>query len=199
MKLSKRNSVVWALLTGTFVAGGFALAGYQAERYFPQTLLVPLLKFSIGIIGIPWLFSVNIYNKLSDLTDISGLDHRQHRNLEVEVRARIHWFWFRAFILGVLALMLYIPTLLTEAKICIPAWVIPTCFSAFGLALYSLLGLWRELEEIRELKSYVKQVERREKERQEQVKQLKDAHKGEWIPDDHFANMRQSNSDGSND
>lgn len=199
MSLTKKNSVVLALLTGTVVAGGFAFVGYKAACYLPQNLLVPLLKFSIGIIGIPWLFSVNIYNKLSDVTEISGLDHRQHRNLEVEVSARIHWFWFRAFILGVLAVMLYIPTLLTEAKIDIPTWVIPTCFSAFGLALYSLLGLWRELEEIRELKSYVKEIERREKERQEQLKQLKDAHKGEWMPDDHFASMRQSKSEGGND
>lgn len=195
MKLSGRNSVVWALFTGAFVAGLCAYVGELAAYYLPQNLLIPLLKFSIGIISIPWLFSLSIYNKLSDVTDISGLDHRQHRNLEVEVRARIHWFWFRAIILGILAVVLYVPTLLTEAKIIIPIWIIPTCFAAFGLALYSLFGLWRELEEIRELKSYVKEVERREKERQEQLKQLKDAHKGEWESDSYFENLRTPSSE----
>jgi hypothetical protein len=131
---------------------------------------------------------------LSDVTDLSGLDYHQHRNIEVEIRARLQWFWLRAIFLGLLALIMYVPTILNNAKLNIPVWVIEIAFGALALALFSLRRLWVELEEIRELKSYVKEIERREKERTDQVKILKDGFKDEWKSDPHLDGFRNKPS-----
>ena len=195
--LTKRQGIIHTALIGGALSVGLAFAGYFAERYVPHLVLISLLKYSIGIIGIVWLFSFTVYNKLFDVTDISGLDYRQHRNIELEIRARLHWFWLRAIFLGLLALCMYVPTILNEAKLQIPAWVFGAAFSALALALFALRKLWGELEEIRELKSYVKEIERREKERAEQTKALKDAHKGEWESDPKLDGFRIGNDNGS--
>jgi hypothetical protein len=190
---TKRQSVIHTALIGGVLSVGLAIAGYFAERYVPHLVLISLLKYSIGIIGIVWFFSLTVYNKLSDVTDISGLDYRQHRNIELEIRARLHWFWLRAIFLGLLALCMYVPTILNEANLQTPAWVFGIAFAAFALALFALRRLWGELEEIRELKSYVKEIERREKERAEQAKVLKDAHQGKWESDSKLDGFRKGN------
>lgn len=168
-----------------------AFAGYFASRYVPEAILTPLLKYAIGVIGVVWFFSLTVYNKLADITDLSGLDFRQHRNIELEIRARMHWFWLRAIFLGLLALTMYVPTILRDAKFPIPGWVIGAAFAALALALFSLRRLWSELEEIRELRSYVKEIERREKERSDQVKTLRDGLKEGWQSDPHLDNFRK--------
>jgi len=159
-------------------------------RFVPEEITIKLLKYSIGLIGIVWAFSLLVYNKLWDVTDLPGLDYRQHRNIEVEIRSRLQWFWLRALFLGLLALMMSIPAIVSEAKYIVPNIVIHIAFCSFAMAFYSLRGLWAELEEIRELKSYVKEIERREKERAEQVKALKDAAKDEWSNDHNLDGFR---------
>ena len=188
---TSRPSVLRTALTGVVVFAAAATSGYFASRYTAQGVLVPLLKYTICIIGGAWFFSLTVYNKLSDVTDISGLDFRQHRNIETEISARLHWFWLRAIFLGLLALAIFVPTILSEAKLTIPDWVIAAAFGALALALFSLRRLWGELDEIRELKSYVKEIERREKERADQVKTLKESGKDEWQPDPHLNGFRK--------
>lgn len=175
---------------GMILFAAAVICGYFASRYVAQAVLVPLLKFTIGIIGVAWLFSLTVYNKLSDVTDIPGLDFRQHRNIELEIHARLQWFWLRAIFLGLIALAIYVPTILSEAKLAIPDWVISVAFGALALGLFSLRRLWGELEEIRELKSYVKEIERREKERADQVKNLKEGVKDDWKSDSRLDGFR---------
>jgi hypothetical protein len=169
------------LIALLFFSIAFA-GGYFASQYLPHKVIAPLLKYAIGVVGVVWFISLTVYNKLSEVTDISGLDYHQHRNIEIEIRARLHWFWLRAIFLGLLALTMYAPTILNDAEISIPDWVIGIASGAFALALFSLRRLWKELEEIRELKSYVKEIERRENERADHLKLLKDE-KEEWKPD----------------
>jgi hypothetical protein len=187
-----RLGVLHTTITGMIIFAAAVICGYFASHYVALTLLVPLLKFTIGIIGIAWLFSLTVYNKLADVTDIPGLDFRQHRNIELEIHARLQWFWLRAIFLGLIALAIYVPTILSEAKLTIPDWVVAIAFGALALGLFSLRRLWEELEEIRELKSYVKEIERREKERAEQVKAIKEGVKDAWEPDPRLNGFRNS-------
>jgi hypothetical protein len=159
-------------------------------RYLPEEITIKLLKYSIGILGIVWAFSMLVYNKLWDVTDLPGLDYKQHRNIEVEIRSRLQWFWLRAFFIGVLALIMSIPAIVAEAKFIVPQLIIHSAFCAFALALFSLRRLWVELEEIRDLKSHIKELERREKEREEQVKILKEGLKEGWSNDQKLDGFR---------
>lgn len=188
----RRPSVLSTVLTGGVLAAGSGVAGYLALRYVSPVLFAGLLKYAIGIVGIVWLFSLNVYNKLSDSTDMPGLDYRQHRHLEVEIRARLNWFWMRAMFLAIVALFLYAPSILAEAKMPIPEWVFGAACSALALALFSLRRLWAELEEIRELRSHIKEIERREAERARQVKALKEGAKAAWEPDAKLDGFRDS-------
>jgi hypothetical protein len=184
-------SVARTTFFATLVVSIAAWGGYALSAHVPMELLSALLKYSTGIIGIIWLFSVTVYNKLSDITDISGLDYKQHRHIEVEVRGRLQWFWFRALVLGLLALGVNLPSIALEVKLPISPRMIAAGFGALALSLFSLRRIWRELEEIRQLKSYIKELERREKERADQVKELKDGLKAEWEPDTALDGFRQ--------
>ena len=185
MKAAKvsRYGVVRTTLLGGLLTFLFSVAGFYGSRYVPPVILVGFLKYAIGLVGVVWLFSLNVYNKLSDVTDMGGLDYKQHRNLEIEVRSRLQWFWVRAFFLAFVALAMYSPSILSEAKMPIPEWVFSIACGALALALFSLRRLWAEMEEIRELRSHVKELERREKERADRVKGMKDSVKGDWEPD----------------
>lgn len=178
-----RCGVLKTTLTAGVIFIVSVLFGNFATQYIPHKLLIPLLKFSIAIVGVVWFFSLTVYNKLSDITELSGLDFRQHRNIEIEIRARLHGFWLRAIYLGLLALIMYSPSILSEANITTPNWLIGLAFGALALAFFSLRPLWVELEEIRELKSYVKEIERCEKEKTEKLKKLNESLKTEWQPD----------------
>lgn len=180
---SSKHGVMRITLIGGLFAFGSASIGYYAAMLIPHAVVTAFLKYAIGLVGVVWLFSLNVYNKLSDVTDLPGLDYRQHRNLEVEVRSRLQWFWVRALFLAVVALAMYIPSMITEAKLPVPRWTFGLATGALALALFSLRRLWSEMEEIRELRSHVKELERREKERAEKVKALKDGRKGGWEPD----------------
>ena len=179
-------------LSGAVVAGFASVIGYVASDHVPHVLFAGVLKYAIGLLGIVWLFSLNVYNKLSDVTDMPGLDYRQHRDIEVEIRTRLSWFWIRALFLGLVAVLLFAPSLLTEAKMCIPAWLFGAAGAALALALFSLRRLWNELEEIRELRSRVKELERREAERTAQLKSLKEGTRAGWSADDRLDGFRNA-------
>lgn len=185
----KRGVLRTAFCGGIFVAL-LSAAGYYASRYVAEAVLVGLMKYAIGLVGVVWLFSLNVYNKLSDVTDLAGLDYKQHRNLEIEVQTRLQWFWIRAFFLAIVALAMYLPSILTDAKQPVPAWVFGLAGGALALAAFSLRRLLSEMEEIRELRSHVKELERREKDRAELVKTLKDDAKTRWEPDERLAGFR---------
>ena len=97
----------------------------------------------------------------------------------------------RALLLAVMALALYIPSVLADAKMAIPAWVFGLSCAALATALFSLRRLWSELEEIRELRSHIKELERREKERADTVKAMKDGMQKPWEPDARLEGFRK--------
>lgn len=186
-----RHSVVRTVIGGAVVAAALSAAGYLASLAVAEPVLVGLLKYAIGLVGIVWLFSLNVYNKLSDVTDLAGLDYKQHRNLEIEVRSRLQWFWIRAFFLAVVALAMYLPSIFSDAKIVVPHWVFALSCGALALAIFSLRRLLSEMEEIRELRSHIKELERREKEREEIVKGLRTDAKSSWTPDPQLDGFRK--------
>jgi len=179
----------------TVVASGvvgvsFWSVGYYGGRFINEVVFAGLLKYAIGLVSVVWVFSLLVYQKLSDATDMPGLDFRQHRHLESEIRSRLNWFWVRAMFLALMALILFLPSLLLEAKIGVPPWVFGAACAALGVSLFSLWGLWHELEEIRELKSHIKEIERREAERASQVKSLKEGLREPWVPDEKLDGFR---------
>lgn len=153
-----------------------------------------LFYFAIALIGIVWLLSLSIYNKLSDVTDIAGISYQEHRNLEVEVHSRLNHFWLRAIFLGALAFGMYLPKLLTDSGLQPPNWAIPVGLSCLAVGLYTFQGLWRELEEIRSLKSYVKQIERREADRKSQLAELNPGIAKDWDQDSKLDGFRDPKS-----
>lgn len=191
-RLPLRPSVMNTTLIGGVLAVCAGVGGYALAGYIIPALFAGLLKYAIGIVGIVWLFSLNVYNKLSDSTDLGGLDYRQHRHLEAEIRVRLNWFWMRALFLAIISFLLYAPSILSDAKLPIPPWVFGAACAALSLALFSLRRLWNELEEIRELKSHIKELERREAERANQVKALKDGAKNPWEPDARLDGFRNT-------
>jgi len=194
MKFNDRHvsGIARTIFLAFFVVGIAAWGGIALSKYIQLELLAALLKYSTAVVGVIWLFSVTVYNKLSDITDISGLDYEQHRQIEVEVRGRLHWFWFRALVLGILALGIYLPAIAVEIKISLTSSMIAIGFSSLALSLFSLRRIWRELEDIRQLRSYIKEIERREKERTDQIKELKEGSKTEWKPDNALDGFRSS-------
>lgn len=192
MQKKTSNNLINTALYAVLVCGIAIGSSYIATLYLPTIFIVKLLKFLIGIIAIVWAFSMLVYNKLWDITDLPGLDYRQHRNIEIEVRSRLYWFWLRAIFLGLLTIIMYVPSIIHEAEYCLPYWIIRAAFVAFGLALFSLRHLWVELEEIRELKSHVKELERQEKERLDQLKLLKDGAEDNWSQDPNLDGFRAS-------
>lgn len=194
---ARRPHLISTALVGAVLAGCAGAAGYYGSSYVAPALFAGVLKYAIGIVGVVWLFSLTVYNKLSDVTDMPGLDYQQHRNLEVEIRTRLSWFWMRALFLAFVALFMYAPSILQDAKMPIPPWAFGAACAALLLALFSLRRLWHELEEIRELRSHIKEMERRESERTAQVKALKDGMKDAWEPDERLSGFRgASRNDG---
>lgn len=187
---SRRAGVAATALIGGSIAALAGFGGFFGSRYVDAVLFAGLLKYAVGLVGVVWLFSLTVYQKLSDVTDMPGLDFRQHRNLEVEIRARLNWFWMRAMFLAGMALALYVPSILQDAKISVPAWVFGAACAALAVSLFSLWGLWHELEEIRGLRSHIKEVERREAERAAQVKAMKEARKDGWEKDERLDGFR---------
>jgi HAMP domain-containing protein len=123
-----------------------------------------------------------VYNKLSDLTDLPGIDYKQHRGLESAIQLRLQWFWFRAGALAIAGLVANLPMFLKDGGITPTPWTFAIATAALALALFLLRRVWAELEDIRELRSEVKELERREGQRTEQIQTLRDG-VAEWESD----------------
>ncbi|HEX7643475.1 MAG TPA: hypothetical protein VF472_14810 [Burkholderiaceae bacterium] len=192
-----RTTVLAIVIVTAASWGGYALCDYV-----PVELLAGLLKYGISVVGVIWFFSLTVYNKLSDISDISGLDYDQHRRIEIEVRSRLQWFWLRAVVLGMSALVMFLPSLILDLKapkMQVPSIIVAIGCGCFAICLVSLRGVWRELEDIRQLRSYVKEIERREKERADQVKELKEGSEEEWKPDETLKGFREAKNSGDFD
>jgi hypothetical protein len=159
-------------------------AGYYLAGLVPQKLFAAILKYGTAIVGIVWAFSLYVYNKLTDLTDTSGLSYKQHRNIELEVRVRLQFFWWRSAVLLVTAIAINAPGIaLDSGYTSLPRSLYAMSVGALALSIYLLRRTWAELEDIRQFKSYVKELEREEKARAEKVTALSKLDSSKWEED----------------
>lgn len=180
--LRRKPGVLRVAITGGLLVLMCAGAGYEVSTRVPDGTLISLIKYATVILAVVWGFSMAVYNKLSDLTEIDGIDYRQHRGLEVAIQLRLQWFWYRATLLGFVGLSANLPMFMKDGGITPPPWAFSVAFGSLALALYLLRRVWAELEEIRALRSEVKELERMEEKRAEQVRSLKNGTE-EWSPD----------------
>lgn len=175
MKVSMpfKGSIVETTFVGAFavIAGGSA--GFWLSCSVPEGALISFLKYATVVLGVVWIFSMIIYNKLSDLTEIPGIDYKQHRGLESAIQVRLRWFWFRAGALAIAGLTANLPTFLVDGGIKPAPLIFSVAAGALALGLFLLRRVWAELEEIRQLRSEVKELERREQLRAKQIDSLK--------------------------
>lgn len=186
MSIPRRKPVAGlmaTLLLGLFAMAVAGAAGFWLSSEVPLQLLQSSLKYATGLVGLVWFFSLYVYNKLSDLTETPGLDHRQHLDIELEVRVRLHWFWWRAAVLLMCGVVMNTPAIATEAKLQIGKWFYVAGFSALALAGYMLRRVWAELEDIRQFRSYVKRLDRENAARTAQASALAAAKPANWEPD----------------
>lgn len=182
------------VIVGLVVALLFGALGYSCVARVNNDVLATVFRYLTSIIGIIWLFTLSVYGKMVDLTDLPGLNYREHRNLEGEIRAWTHWFWLRGVFLVLMALAINLPQFLADAKIKAPPYTFIIAAIALGWSLVSITSLFGELEAIRRLRSRIKELERADKERAEQSKALGEAVKGGWTPDSHFGNLGRGDS-----
>ncbi len=147
--------------------------GLLLAAIVPEKILVSATSYVTIFLGIVWAFSMNVYSRLSDLTDLPGIDYRQHRNLEREIRNRLRRFWWRAIALGAIGLAANLPVLLSNGAIPIGSWAFSVAGGAFALAIFLLHLIWAELEDIRGLRSKAKEMERKEQQRLAQLALLR--------------------------
>lgn len=178
----RRTGLLRVVVSGALLVSIFAGIGIWVGSIVPVGTLVSLVKYATLLLGAVWAFSLIVYNNLSDLTNLPGIDYRQHRGLESAIKLRLQWFWYRAMILGVVGLTANLPMFLQEGNITPKPWAFAVAFGALALAMFLLRHVWVELEDIRELRSEVKELERMEHERAEQVRSLKEGERT-WEPD----------------
>jgi hypothetical protein len=172
--LSTFQSVIFGTLFGVV----FAAIGYIANQKFP-TIQPEFLKTTCVLIGVIWAFCIHVYNKLFELTDLSGITGRQHERLETVVHDRLKHFWLKAFIIGALGLIAMFPSISKEAdgSNCITACVsspiqIYCAYAAIGVAILMLIRLLIAQEEIRRTCSMIKKNEREEAEVEKRLSEL---------------------------
>lgn len=139
----------------------------------PIQSIVEALQLSVSVVAIAWAFSIHIYGKLSELNQISGIDYKQHRNITAEVHSRLTFFWFRALMLVIFALMILAPQIATAGDIQIHVNLIHLAFTGLALAIINLFGLWRDFEEIQDFKNYARELQLLEEQRVRSLDELK--------------------------
>jgi hypothetical protein len=190
-KASRRKpSIFQTLLLGAICVAIGSSFGFWLAAVLPDRTLISFLKYATVLIGIVWAFSMIVYNKLYDLTELTAIDYKQHRGLESAIQLRLQSFWFRAIILGISSLIINVPMFLKDGGINPTPEFFSIAFGVLMLSLFLLRRVWLELEDIRELRSEVKEIERREKKRTEQVQVLKDGTKN-WEDDPRLINPIQ--------
>lgn len=167
-------SLIRTATSGTVIVLSGAGIGYWIAGVAPYGTLISVFKYATVLLGVVWAFSMIVYNKLSDLTDLPGIDYKQHRGLESAIQLRLQWFWFRAVVLGIAGLTANLPMFLTDGGIVPRQWTFAIAAGSLALALFLLRRVWAELEDIRELRSEIKELGRREQQRSEQMQALKD-------------------------
>lgn len=177
-----KPSIIRTVVSGVLIVAAGAAAGFWVAGKVPEGTLISFFKFATILLGVVWAFSMLVYNKLSDLTDLPGIDYRQHRGLESAIQLRLQWFWFRAGALGIAALVANLPMFLNDGGMRPMPLAFAVAAAALALALFLLRRVWAELEDIRALRSEVKELERREAQRAEQIQSLKEG-VAEWEPD----------------
>lgn len=177
--LQRKSSIVRTVISGALIVATGASAGFWVAEIVPDGTLISFFKFATILLGVVWAFSMLVYNKLSDLTDLPGIDYKQHRGLESAIQLRLQWFWFRAGALGIAGLVANLPMFLKDGGITPMPWTFAIAAAALVLAMFLLRRVWAELEDIRELRSEVKELERRERERAEQIQSLRES-VAEW-------------------
>jgi hypothetical protein len=188
-KASRRKpSLFRTLLLGAICVAIGSSFGFWVADVLPDRTLISFLKYATVLLGIVWAFSMIVYNKLYDLTELAAIDYKQHRGLESAIQLRLQWFWFRAVILGMSSLIINVPMFLKDGGIDPTPVFFSIAFGVLMLSLFLLRRVWLELEDIRELRSAVKEIERREKKRTEQVQALKDGTKN-WEDDPQLSNV----------
>lgn len=195
---SRKQNIVRTLVAGILIVSASAAVGHWIAGHVPKGTLISLFKYATLLLGVVWAFSMIVYNKLSDITDLDGIDYKQHRGLESAVRLRLQWFWFRAVMLAITALTANLPLFLNDGGITPPAWAFGVAAGSIALALFLLRRIWTELEDIRELRSEVKELERREKLRANQIQELK-AGVGDWKNDPRLNNLGRQDAKGNED
>lgn len=171
-------------------------AGYYLADLVPQKLFATVLKYGTAIVGIVWAFSLYVYNKLTDLTDTSGLTYKQHRSVELEVRVRLQMFWWRSAVLMVTAIAMNSPSIALDSGIAtLPRAIFAVSLGALALSVYLLRRTWSELEDIRQFKSYIKELEREEKARAEKVAALSKFDSSKWEQDPLLDGFRKNSTE----
>lgn len=173
----KSNPQVHLKFQTVFTAGLFGvlfvlLVWLLSKRY--SVLMPDILKMSTVIVGVVWAFSIHIYNKLFDLTDVSGMTYEEHERLEFFVHNRLANFWRSAFLIGILGMLAWMPSIYREAtKSTVPLYIILIGAFAIGVASYMLARLLIIQEEIRVFRSQLKQNARKEEERKKLLGEFK--------------------------
>ena len=201
MNQAKRRqpSILRTLSIGAICVGVGASFGFWIAGVLPHLTLISFLKYSTVLLGIVWAFSMIVYNKLYDLTELGAIDYKQHRGLESAIRLRLQWFWFRAVVLGISSLIINVPMFLKDGGLPMTPLIFSIAFSVLMLSIFMLRSVWLELEDIRELRSEVKEIERLEKKRTEQIQVLKDGAKN-WEDDPCLTNPNtQSEADNESE
>jgi len=195
----RKPSLFRTVLLGAICVAAGASFGFWIAGVLPDQTLISFLKYSTVLLGIVWAFSMIVYNKLYDLTELAAIDYKQHRGLESAIRLRLQWFWFRAVVLGICSLIINVPMFMKDGGIAITPTIFSIAFGVLMLSLFLLRRVWLELEDIRELRSEVKEIERREKKRTDQVQTLKEGAKN-WEDDPRLTNPSlQSETDNESD
>ena len=176
------------ILLGIPVAAVAAAMGYFLAGRANTLLFAGLLRYSTGVIAIVWAFTMLVYGKIFDLTDMPGLRAREHTNLEHEVRSWIHSFWIKGLFLLLMALAVNLPQFLADAHLNVTASVFAVATVALAWSIQSIVALFSDLEDIRRLRSRVKQLERADAERAAASALLAADLAKPWVPDPEFPN-----------
>lgn len=189
--LRRRPSILRTAASGGIVISAGAIVGFWLAGIVPDGTLISVVKYATVLLGIVWAFSMIVYDRLSDLTDLAGIDYKQHRGLESAIHLRLQWFWYRATVLGIVGLTANLPLFLKDGGITPQSWTFAISAASLALAMFLLRRVWIELEDIRELRSEVKELERKEQQRATQARSLKDGVSGEWEADPQLGDLER--------
>lgn len=174
---NKTGGAVRAALSGTVclfaLVGAGSLGLYKLSPVLEEETLVAALKTTSVIAGVVWGFSVIVFNKLSDLTEIPGIDYKQHRNLEMRIHQELRLFWVRSVLLAGAAFAMNLPSFEFAGTKAVSQWNFSLAGGALGFAVFLLRSVVGHLEDVRVFRSAVKEAQRIDEEAERQLRDLK--------------------------